>query len=117
MNQIKKWVGIASSVVGGVVLVLSLTGANGSGCGGGSGLSGGDSCQAACDNVQAKCYASSSSYGASDTNACVDSCKARASSSSMTQSSAAEENFLVDCVAMAPTCDTIMRCTNFPGSF
>ena len=113
LNTMKRWIGIAGAVLSGAVLVLSLLGVVGPGCGG----DGGDACQAACGNVKAKCNSSSSSYTASDVSACLDSCRALSSSSSLTQSSLSENSFLIDCVAKAPTCDAIAICTNSSGPF
>jgi hypothetical protein len=110
VNQAKKWIGISSAILTSAVLVLSLTGLVGPGCGGGSD----DACQAACQKV-ATCSASSSSSSGFDMIGCVQSCQQSASSAS--SSSRDSYNVVVECVAQAPTCLAMGQCVGSSGSF
>ncbi len=135
LNRIKKWIGITSAALTGVVLVLVSTGVAD------PGSAPADACQAACENYLAKCNSGSSSSSSSGSSgssssssssgsaltACVDSCRGTSSSSSSSSSSSAplssssssssgfSDAYLL-CIANAPTCAAMYLCGTGSGS-
>jgi hypothetical protein len=102
MNKsLKKLVGLGCALLGSSLLVFSLVGVVGPGCG-----SGGDSCEAACNNYMTKC-GSELDLSSTDDAKCVKSCR---SANSMSAHEAASQKRVFDCVAAASTCDATFKC-------
>jgi hypothetical protein len=110
-SLVKRILGIGCALCGSTLLVLSLVGAVGPGCGSSS-LSSGDLCDSACRNVKDKCGISSS-FDASDEAYCVYRCTLTQVSSSVTLSSREEYKDMFDCVARATSCRMVNACASF----
>jgi hypothetical protein len=108
-SMVKRILGIGCALCGSTLLVLSLVGAVGPGCGSSSS---GDLCDSACKNYKDKC-GMSSSVDASDEAYCVYRCTVMQVSSSLTTSSKDEYRNMFDCVARATSCRMVNACTSY----